>query len=239
MEYVRIDTTQNVAIDYEVANLGERIIASIIDYFILAGYVIAWFLIVIGFKDVIPYQETLVYIVLIPAFFYDLICEVALGGQSFGKKIIKIKVVRLDGSQPTFGNYLLRWLLRLIEGGMFCYGAIAMIVILINGKGQRLGDIAAGTSVIKIKPRVTLSDAVLGQVKEEYTPEYPESANLSDRDARLIKDILQTSVRDKNQEMLLALSAKVQGMLGVESVAEPETFLRTVLKDFTFYTQGL
>jgi len=239
MEYVRIDTTQNVAIDYEVANLGDRIIASIIDYFILAGYVLACILTLISFKETIPNIEVLIYIFMLPAFFYDLICEVTLGGQSFGKKIIKIKVVRLDGSQPTFGNYLLRWLLRLIEGGMFCYGAIAMVVILINGKGQRLGDIAAGTTVIKIKPRVTLNEAILRQVQQEYTPEYPESAHLSDRDARLIKDILQTSVRDKNQEMLLALSAKVQVMLGVESVAEPEAFLRTVLKDFTYYTQGV
>ncbi len=238
MEYVRIDTTQNVAIDYEVANLGERIIASIIDYFILAAYFFAMFIGLLNFNDMVPYQESLIYILLIPAFFYDLLCEVTLDGQSFGKKLMKIKVVRLDGAQPTFGNYLLRWLLRIIEGGLFCYGAIAMVTILINGKGQRLGDMAAGTTVIKVKPRVTLGEATAIQVQEEYLPVYPEAADLTDRDVRLIKDILRTSVRDKNQEMLLALSTKVQDLLGVETVTDPEAFLRTVLKDFTFYTQG-
>jgi uncharacterized RDD family membrane protein YckC len=239
MEYVRIDTTQNVSIDYEVANIGERIVASIIDYCILAAYLFTMFMGFVSIIDMFPYRQALIYILLIPAFFYDLLCEVALGGQSFGKKIMKIKVVRLDGSQPTFGNYLLRWLLRIIEGGAFCYGMIAMAVILINGKGQRIGDIAAGTTVIKIKPRVTLKEATLGQVHEEYIPQFPEAANLTDRDARLIKDMLQTSVRDKNHDMLLTLSEKVQTILGVEAVTGPETFLRTILKDFTFYTQGL
>ncbi|MBI3258481.1 MAG: RDD family protein [Ignavibacteriae bacterium] len=239
MEYVRIDTTQNVAIDYEVANLGERIVASIIDYFILGAYIFATFILLFSYTDVVPFQDALIYILLLPAFFYDLLCEIALGGQSFGKKLMKIKVVRLDGAQPTFGNYLLRWLLRIIEGGLFCYGAVAMVVILINGKGQRLGDIAAGTAVIKIKPRVTLSEATVAEVQDTYTPQYPEAANLTDRDAQLIKDILRTSVRDKNYEMMLALSNKVEQILGVNATTDPETFLRTVLKDFMYYTQGI
>ena len=161
-----------------------------------------------------------------------------MGGQSFGKKIMKIKVVRLDGAQPTFGNYLIRWLLRIIESGLVCSGAVPLIVILINGKGQRLGDIAAGTAVIKMKPRVTLNDATVVEIKEEYVPHYPEAANLTDRDVQLIKEILRTSVRDKNHEMLTALSDKVEGILGIKATTGPETFLRNVLQDFTYYTQG-
>lgn len=238
MEYVRIDTTQNVAIDYEVANLGERIVASIIDYFILGAYVIATFMLIYSYQNVVPFQESLIYVLLLPAFFYDLLCEISMGGQSFGKKIMKIKVVRLDGAQPTFGNYLIRWLLRIIESGLVCSGAVPLIVILINGKGQRLGDIAAGTAVIKMKPRVTLNDATVVEIKEEYVPHYPEAANLTDRDVQLIKEILRTSVRDKNHEMLTALSEKVEGILGIKATTGPETFLRNVLQDFTYYTQG-
>ncbi|MBK9250196.1 MAG: RDD family protein [Ignavibacteria bacterium] len=239
MEYVRIDTTQNVAIDYEIASLGERILAYLIDFLVFVAYGIAWFTIILGIKEYIWFADALVWIVLLPLFFYDLLCEVVMNGQSFGKKIIKIKVVKLDGSQPTFGSYLIRWLMRLIEGGTFCYGGVAMIVYLINGKGQRLGDIAAGTTVIKLKPRVALTEVTnTHQFHENYTPVYKEASSLSDRDAAIIKELLTASIRERNSDMLQAVSIKVQGILRIATVEDHEKFLRTVLKDFTYYTQG-
>lgn len=239
MEYVRIDTTQNVAIDYEIASLGERILAYLIDLLIFVAYAFTWFIIIDGLKETIPFNIALFWVLALPLFFYDLLCEILFNGQSFGKKVMKIKVVKLDGTQPTFGSYLLRWLLRLIEGGAFCYGAVAMVVYLINGKGQRLGDLAAGTTVIKLKPRVGLADVTTSHdVQATYTPVYPQASHLSDRDAAIIKDLLSTSIRERNMEMLTALSSRVQELLDVKEVTDPELFLKTVLKDFTYYTQG-
>ncbi len=239
MEYVRIDTTQNVAIDYEIASLGERILAYLVDLLVFVAYGITWLIIIDGVKDTISFTDVLFWVIALPLFFYDLLCEVIFNGQSFGKKVMKIKVVKLDGSQPTFGSYLLRWLLRLIEGGYLCYGAVAMIVFVVNGKGQRLGDLAAGTTVIKLKPRVRLDEVTNGhEPQNKYTPEYPQASHLSDRDAAIIRDLLATSVRERNVAMLTALSARVQELLDVKEVTDPEQFLKTVLKDFTFYTQG-
>jgi uncharacterized RDD family membrane protein YckC len=219
--------------------LGERILAYLVDLLVFAAYGITWIIIIDGIKDSISFSEALLWVIALPLFFYDLICELTLNGQSFGKKVLKIKVVKLDGSQPTFGSYLLRWLLRLIEGGFFCYGAVAMIVYLVNGKGQRLGDLAAGTTVIKLKPRVGLAEVTKShEIQEKYTPEYPQAAHLSDRDAAIIKDLLATSIRERNMEMLTALSERVQQLLDIKDVADDEKFLKTVLKDFTFYTQG-
>ena len=239
MEYMRMDTTQNVAIDYEIASLGERILAYLIDLLIFVAYAFTWFIIIDGFKETIPFNIALFWVLALPLFFYDLLCEILFNGQSFGTKVMKIKVVKLDGTQPTFGSYLLRWLLRLIEGGTFCYGAVAMVVYLVNGKGQRLGDLAAGTTVIKLKPRVGRADVTTSHdVQATYTPVYPQASHLSDRDAAIIKDLLATSIRERNMEMLAALSSRVQELLDVKEVTDPELFLKTVLKDFTFYTQG-
>ena len=107
MEYVRIDTTQNVAIDYEIASLGERILAYLVDLLVFVAYGITWLTIMSGIQDYISFADALIWIILLPLFFYDLLCEVVMNGQSFGKKAMKIKVVKLDGSEPTFGSYLL------------------------------------------------------------------------------------------------------------------------------------
>lgn len=239
MEYVRIDTTQNVAIDYEIASLGERILAYLVDLLVFVAYAITWSIIITGIIDYISFTDALIWVIALPLFFYDLLCEIIMNGQSFGKKAMKIKVVKLDGSQPTLGSYLLRWLLRLIEGGFFCYGAVAMLVYLLNGKGQRLGDIAAGTTVIKLKPRVALTEVTTSHdLHATYFPQYPQASHLSDRDAAIIKDLLAASIRERNMSMLTALSARVQGLLDIKEVADPEEFLKTVLKDFTYYTQG-
>ena len=81
-------------------------------------------------------------IVNLPTTFYSLIFEIAMNGQTPGKYLNKIRVVKIDGSKPTLGSYLTRWLLRIIDIWFFT-GSVAVFTILFNGKGQRLGDIAA------------------------------------------------------------------------------------------------
>jgi uncharacterized RDD family membrane protein YckC len=66
--------------------------------------------------------------------------------------LIKIKVVKIDGSQPGIGSYFLRWLIKPVDV-FFTYGSVGIITMLINGKGQRLGDLAANTNCYKIKTR--------------------------------------------------------------------------------------
>jgi hypothetical protein len=110
------------------------------------------------------------------------------------------------------------------------------VVLLINGKGQRLGDMAAGTTVIHIRPRVTLDDTILMAVDEEYTPTFPQVTRLSDRDAAIIKEVLDTAHRDDNRVATAVLYSKTKEFLGVESSLPPTLFLQTVLKDYNYYT---
>src|SRR5574341_1922061 len=161
MQTVRITTTQNVEIEYEVASIGDRILAGLVDGAVWLGYVIGAPVLLFEVLNVgdKKFGIALTVALYLPAFLYDLLCESLMDGQSLGKKLLKIKVIKLDGSPPDFGSYLLRWLLRWLDVTI-CWGGIAILTILINGRGQRLGDLAAGTTVIKLKPGVGFRETI-------------------------------------------------------------------------------
>lgn len=154
MATIRIHTTQNVTLEYEVASIGSRIVATILDNLIFVawafavGGLVTWLL---GRHSEVA-AWTMGVLIGLPFVFYHLACEVLFNGQSLGKKAQHLRVMRLDGTAPRLGDYFLRWLLRLVDFG-FGSGLVAVITIALNGKGQRLGDLAAGTTVISVRPR--------------------------------------------------------------------------------------
>lgn len=240
MQKISIETTQNVAIEYPVASIGDRIIAALIDLLIIAGYTIA----VISFNAIINYPglyQSIAYwvILFLPVFFYDLLCELFLGGQSFGKKLRKIKVVKMDGSQPTFVNYFLRWIIRPVDIYL-TYGAVAVVTILINGKGQRLGDIAANTTLIKIKNEATLYDTIFTEIEDKYEPKFPQVTVLNDKDIALIKEVLEQLPKMPDIKIYNKLLVKTREEVSKKTGAAGEDmnamiYLNTILKDYNYY----
>ncbi len=235
MHDIQIETTQNVTIEYKTSSVGDRIIATLIDLLILIGYTIVLVLLISQLKLRLGIAGVI--ILYIPAFFYDLLCETFLNGQSFGKKIRKIKVVKLDGSQPNFLSYFLRWILRPIDI-WFTYGSVALITILINGKGQRLGDLAANTTIIKLKDEATLDDTILMKVKKDYTPRYPQVTLLNDRDIGLIKEVLERVSKIDDPFVFDKIVTKCKNVflekLDTTTDLRPLTFLQTVLRDYNY-----
>jgi uncharacterized RDD family membrane protein YckC len=229
---ISIETTQNVQIDYEIASIGDRVLGSIVDGFILLAYIIA-LLLLIGAIDVELGPAWMVMFYL-PMFLYDLLCEIFMEGQSFGKKAMRTKVVKVDGSEPGVGSYLLRWLLRPVDS----FFMLGLLVIAAGGKGQRLGDLAAGTTVIKRKPRLTLDETLMPEVDEAYVPTYPEVARLSDRDVAIIRDVFSASRRQQTRATVNALAVRVATILGIETPADVDAFLETVVRDYTSLTRG-
>lgn len=226
---ISVPTSQNVTIEYEVAGIGARIGAFFLDLLVMLGWaLLAW--LVIGYA--LSISGILSVLFFLPIFFYPLLCEVFLEGQTLGKKWSKIRVVKLDGTQPGLGSYLLRWILWPIDI-MIMTGVVAVVVILFNGKGQRLGDIAAGTTVISLKPRAALADTIFTAIEEDYTPVFPQVASLSDNDVAIIKDLLEQSRRERNPQLLTALAVKVRTVLDVDPAPlTPLEFVRTVVKDY-------
>ena len=119
MDNFQIETAQNIAITQNVAHVTTRIGSYLIDALFIIGYYIIIFLIM-GMLNMVPSMEYMsLYLLLgLPTFFYSLLFEVLMNGQTPGKFFNQTRVVKIDGSKPTFGSYLIRWLLRIIDFGL-------------------------------------------------------------------------------------------------------------------------
>ncbi len=238
MDNFQIETAQNVSINQNVANVSTRIGSFLLDMLIIVGYVIIMALILnaIGMEQ--SMDSWLIYTIMgLPIFFYSLIFEVLMNGQSPGKYVNKIRVVKIDGSKPTFGSYLLRWMLRLIDISI-ASGSVALLTILLNGKGQRLGDIAASTTIISEKKRVTIHDTLVADIPDNYAPTYPQVTMLSDTDVQTIKKMYSTAKRKGNHGVIVKLHKKIIEITDIKTEMKPINFVDTVIKDYNFYTQN-
>jgi uncharacterized RDD family membrane protein YckC len=239
MEQYSIETTQNVEIEFQIASVGDRILAHIIDNVIFFFYFLI-LIIVFSSSHIIDNHPVMFFSFLSPILFYSLLCETFLNGQSFGKMAMKIRVVRVDGNELTFGNCFIRWIFRLVDFALSS-GLVALLVAVINGKGQRLGDIAAGTAVLKTEGSPRANEFMFVQLPPNYSPSYPEVDKLSDNDIRTIRDVL-SAVRHESfdimkNQYITRTSDVVSRKMGVIHKTDPFKFLQTVLYDYTFYHQ--
>ena len=229
MQKISIETTQHVKIDYISAGIGDRILAYIID----ALVILAYFGILIFVFNLLSTNSLVINIALIiPVFLYHLLCEIFMNGQSIGKRQMKIKVVKLDGSSAGIGSYLLRWILRPIDITLFS-GGIAILSIAITRHNQRLGDLAAGTTVVKIDAQQELP---VFAVEENYTPRFPEVVNLSDADIEVIQRVLKVYRDSGNHQPVLVTVEKMKDVLQIDSELPPLQFLYTLVKDYKYLT---
>ena len=247
MTQLSINTTQNVIINFSSASVGERIGAYFIDLLIKIAYFIVIFYVffytlslnnVTGRLD--NWSQMAIYMIFaLPIVIYSIVLESLLEGQTFGKKLLKIKVVKIDGYQASFGDYLIRWLFRIIDISMTS-GIIGLITMVVNSKTQRLGDISAGTAVITLKNKINISHTILEDIGEEYKPKYPLVIKLSDNDARIIKETFQASLKNADSEILNKLVSKIEQVTGIKNdLASKKEFVQTILKDYNYYTQNM
>ena len=241
MNTIKISTAQNIAIEYDVAGLGERIAARLIDMgiFILiyfAGLIFIGLLTGFGADEVGLIIALSIYGLLYV--FYDLVCEVFFNGQSVGKRAMKIKVVSLDGTQPTMGQYLLRWLFRIVDF-VLTSGVGAIIAVAVTQSKQRIGDMVAHTTLIKTTPRTQLSAIAFRPLADDgYQPLFPEVSQLSDQDIALIHEVLQNYTKSGNNLLIYNTANKLKNHLQVQlpSAMDEMRFLHTVIKDYNVIT---
>lgn len=230
MQTISVQTTQNVSIQYPVASIGDRILAYLLDLVILIAYATAVIAAFIN-MDLRMVWPWIVFLVM-PWFLYHLMFEIFMNGQSPGKRVMNIQVVRVDGTQPTIGDYVLRWLFSFIDLHILS-GAIAIIVIAVNGRGQRLGDIVAGTCVVKLiaQKEITASEVFISP-EDSYVPVFPQVIQLESRDIELIQRALDANANHGNMQPVLMVTDKIKSLLGVQTDLPPAQFLYTVVKDF-------
>jgi uncharacterized RDD family membrane protein YckC len=237
MQTIRITTSQNIDIDYEIAGLGERIVARLIDlaiFFLI--FVLGSFIGSLTNLFVEPGAGTVIIFIIYGVLFvfYDLLFEVFMNGQSIGKRIMKIKVISLDGAQPRFSQYLLRWLFRVVDFLIIEPGLIALIVAAVSEKPQRIGDMVAGTILIRTSPRTQMNNIVFMPAYDGYQPVFKEVGELNDSDVELIHEVINTYTKTGNNVVVYNMALRLKEHL---NLVQPNgmndmLFLQTIVKDY-------
>lgn len=243
MSNLYINTTQNIRLFFTTATIGERMLAYGVDLLIKIAYIVILLLIftkLLNINFTLKFEEPVMILYLLsglPLMFYSLICESTMEGQTFGKKLLKIKVVKIDGYQAGFLDYFIRWIFALVDIQM---GFIPGVISMVSTKHtRRIGDLAAGTAVISEKSRYNISHTILMDLGEDYRPHFQRNQIMlfSDNDIRIIKENAAVALREKNIILISKLSQKIESVM---SIANPfgseQQLIDTLLKDYNYYT---
>lgn len=168
-ETLIIETPERVPLAFALASIGNRFLAVAIDHFIqyLSIFIIVWAVLSFsGFSDAfkgsgakeffeeVPKWTIAVLIIVLFAVFagYFVLFEWLWNGQTPGKRLLKLRVIREDGRPITLWEALARNLLRIFDavpGFILPVYSIGLISIFLNKRDQRVGDMFAGTVVIR------------------------------------------------------------------------------------------
>ncbi|KQS93591.1 RDD family protein [Chryseobacterium sp. Leaf394] len=245
MSQIAINTSQNVNINFNISNIGERFLAFLIDGAIRLAYLFLIYYFLFDFFNLSRYlmgldswsQRAIQLVVAFPASVYPVVMESLMEGQTPGKRVMKIRVVKIDGYQASFGDYLIRWVFRIID--VTFLGIVGLISAIATKNNQRLGDIAAGTAVISLKNNINISHTILEKLQDDYIPTFPQVIALSDNDMRIIKDNFLKALKIDDRQVITKLSDKIKSILKLEIDPKQMTerqFIGVVIKDYNFYT---
>ncbi len=257
MASIIIGTPFNIDLEFRTAAVNKRIMAWLVDIIIICLYyycMLRFIYPLMGKGEGIGTVAEL-FIIVIPVLLYQLAFELLLNGQTIGKMLAGIKIIDLEGREPTWGQYITRWLLCL--GNLFVYVvpyvilrqpvALFFLMILylpdflcvaISAKSQRIGDLAAGTVVIDKSYAANINETIYLEIPDEhYQPVFPGVMRLTDRDINGIRNLITNgrSGRD-NEAYMTQVMEKIKRVLGIESDLPPLDFLQQLLRDYNYYT---
>ncbi|WP_179352008.1 RDD family protein [Winogradskyella vidalii] len=238
MDEFQIETAQNVGINQNVASIGDRMFGYLIDSAVIFLYTLGVFLLLTTLNLDMGDTWAIYLLVSLPAFLYYVLLETFMNGKTVGKMLMKTRVVKLDGSKPSFANYFVRWILRIIDV-VLTTGAGAAITILFKGNGQRIGDIAAGTTVISEKEKLTINHTLIKDIPNDYVPTYSQVTLLNDGDMQTIKNLYDEALRNGNHNIILNLHQRLIAIMAIETTEKPVVFVDKVIKDYNYYTQNM
>ncbi|HTH50623.1 MAG TPA: RDD family protein [Pyrinomonadaceae bacterium] len=214
-ETLIIETPERIQLEFALASIGNRFLAVAIDHFIqyLAIFFIAWFFLSLAgmgvsdserlFADAPKWVIAVMIISLFLIFAgYFILFEWLWNGQTPGKRWLKLRVIRDDGRPLTLWESIARNLLRIADaapGFIVPIYSIGLIVIFLSRRDQRLGDVFAGTVVIRERTdeSPTFADTFSNAVRDvAFTRVQPTSevkadvTKLTDREMEVVESFL-------------------------------------------------
>ncbi len=152
LHYASVVTPEAVLLEFRAAGLGSRILAKAADLFVI-GLVLSFGMAAIGF---LSFGSGLAASILIGLFWFVVFfgypaSEAFMSGQTLGKRMLGIRVVTTEGGPEQLRHAAVRTLIGTVEFLMLPGGALAMITALVSRRSQRIGDMAAGTIVVRLE----------------------------------------------------------------------------------------
>ncbi|MBL4705717.1 MAG: RDD family protein [Flavobacteriales bacterium] len=271
MKTIDIVTSNNVTIQYELGSIAQRFLGLVLDCAIFYGYAIlaytiagvifAWVaswapgsvtwdsngdpidVFYFGYVIIALIGCVLVGILFIPVFFYRFLSEYLFSGRTVGKMATGLRVIKVNGSVPSITDYFLRSSFMLIDFWM-SIGSFGFLTSSSSDRNQRIGDMVAGTVVIRLRPSVSYSikDILSIKTAENYEPQYPQVTVFTDEDMLLIKNAIDRVRRFPNKrhkKLVVELARKAQNLLSIENPPKNKlSFLKTLLQDYIVLTRS-
>lgn len=186
-QHLEVETPEHVVIDYEIAGLGSRGLAAIIDTLIVFALMTANLLVAMKlystFKVVVGAWIPLAQFVVVWGYFT--LFEGFRDGQTPGKKWMGLRVIRDTGHPITVREAGARNLLRIVDLLPPPY-LLGILFIAFHPKGKRIGDLVAGTVVVRDRP----ADAPVALVEGEGDAVATGAPQLSDEDFRILREFV-------------------------------------------------
>lgn len=265
MGLLKVQTAQNVEFDFSIGNAGQRILAALLDLIVIGVYI--W-LMQFTFSTLLNVEFfqgdpsiLFFFIIVLPPMLYLPVCEYFWNGRTVGKYLLKLRVVRFDGSSATLSEFILRWLVRTIDvklGFLFIFfipryasseaeqtviylalffmiipfPLVGILFMIFTKHTQRLGDLVANTVVVRKTKPFSLEDTILRTTEQNYQPAIHNVMKLSDKDIYIIKNVLDDLKKNQDYTNAIELSEKAKKLLDITEAYKPVELLRKILNDY-------
>lgn len=182
-QHLEVETPEHVILDYEIAGLGSRTLAAAADWLIVIALGLAATLSLGLWKGASStwFAAVLVLVLFAIVWMYFTCFEGLRHGQTPGKRSLGIRVIRDTGHAVTFGDAAARNLLLPVD----LFGMLGLFLIAIHPRAKRLGDMVAGTVVVRDHP-IQVREALLAAEPEESLG----APELADQEFRLLREFV-------------------------------------------------
>jgi uncharacterized RDD family membrane protein YckC len=241
-----LDTPEGIRLRTEIAGVGSRLTAALLDMIVVVASYIVLLLVLalinwglsVAEVPLIEEFSGFVYgllaggiLVVMPAYF--IVCPMFLGGQTPGKRAVKIRVVSADGHPATAVQHLLRGLLWVVDTFLWVPAPLGLILISMTPSCRRLGDLAASTVVLYEARQVSREEPWPEELWSERPRKHLEltpgmASRMTDEDLVFLRDaILRREIpRGRRDALYREVVGYYAGVLGFEATDKTRLCLK-------------
>ena len=258
MEKVDFVSAQQVKIEFELATVFQRGIAYVLDTLISYVYVILVMILILSnfsYSDADNVLGIFTFLITLPIVLYKPLMEYFFNGQTLGKMVVGIRMVRANGDRLTIRDIFVRWVMRgeyfwlsmFSNAGYIGFipfiSIIDLLVASMTPLRQRIGDMMVSVIAVRTRPsrKFSLNDVLSKQTTVIYSPTYEGCISFTDEDMIYMKKVIEQYKKFQEpevKELLDEVTKKTMDRLEIEGpVPNQIEFLETVLKDYVQLTR--